>query len=157
MPDLPVHILMILDGWGISARTQGNAVALASTPFLDMLLAKAPHCQLGCSGHAVGLPEGTMGNSEVGHMNIGAGRRVLQDLVRINTAIEDKTFFANPALCQAMDDSRWPGYFSHQRNFIPQRPPIPYPPPPIRYHCKSGGQVLGHGQGYPMGSYPAGL
>lgn len=100
---LPTHILMILDGWGINEQTTGNAAAQADTPFLDYLLANAPHCQLQCSGPAVGLPEGTMGNSEVGHMNIGAGRRVLQDLIRINTAIEDNTFFDNPVLISAMD------------------------------------------------------
>ncbi len=100
---LPTHILMILDGWGINEHTTGNAAAQADTPFLDHLLANAPHCQLQCSGPAVGLPDGTMGNSEVGHMNIGAGRRVLQDLIRINTAIEDNTFFDNPVLTSAMD------------------------------------------------------
>ncbi len=103
MPDTPVHILMILDGWGATDQKEGNAVLAASTPFLDMLLEKAPHCKLACSGPAVGLPEGVMGNSEVGHMNIGSGRRVLQDLVRINTAIEDGSFFENEVLCEAMD------------------------------------------------------
>ncbi|MCF8091410.1 MAG: 2,3-bisphosphoglycerate-independent phosphoglycerate mutase [Desulfotignum sp.] len=99
----PVNILMILDGWGINKNYDGNAVAQAHTPFLDHLLENAPHCRLLCSGSAVGLPNGTMGNSEVGHMNIGAGRRVLQDLIRINTAIEDSTFFDNPVLKSAMD------------------------------------------------------
>ncbi|RLC33170.1 MAG: 2,3-bisphosphoglycerate-independent phosphoglycerate mutase, partial [Deltaproteobacteria bacterium] len=69
---LPVNILMILDGWGINDSTQGNAFALADTPFLDSLLKNFPSCKLLCSGNAVGLPDGTMGNSEVGHMNIGA-------------------------------------------------------------------------------------
>jgi 2,3-bisphosphoglycerate-independent phosphoglycerate mutase len=102
-PITPVNILMILDGWGISDTIHGNAVAQAHTPFLDLLLKNAPHCRLQCSGPAVGLPEGTMGNSEVGHMNIGAGRRVLQDLIRINTAIQDRSFFDNPVLKTAMD------------------------------------------------------
>ncbi|CCK81281.1 2,3-bisphosphoglycerate-independent phosphoglycerate mutase [Desulfobacula toluolica] len=98
----PVNILMILDGWGIRDETHGNAFALAKTPFLDSLIKKFPTCKLLCSGNAVGLPEGTMGNSEVGHMNIGAGRKVLQDFVRINKAIEDQSFFKTPALLDLM-------------------------------------------------------
>ncbi len=99
---LPVNILMILDGWGINDSTQGNAFALADTPFLDSLLKNFPSCKLLCSGNAVGLPDGTMGNSEVGHMNIGAGRKVLQDFVRINQTISDKSFFKTPALVNVM-------------------------------------------------------
>ena len=100
-PD-PVHILMILDGWGINTDPDANAAALADTPFLDMLVSTFPKCELTCSGNSVGLPEGTMGNSEVGHMNIGAGRIVPQDFVRINTAIRDRSFFDTPALKAAM-------------------------------------------------------
>ncbi|MCP3871759.1 MAG: 2,3-bisphosphoglycerate-independent phosphoglycerate mutase [Desulfobacteraceae bacterium] len=99
---LPVNMLMILDGWGISDEIKGNAFAQADTPFLDSLLKNYPNCNLKCSGGAVGLPDGTMGNSEVGHMNIGAGRKVLQDFVRINSAISDKTFFKAPALLDVM-------------------------------------------------------
>jgi len=88
----PVTILMILDGWGINESPTDNAVAAANTPFLDRLTRDFPMGRLDCSGAAVGLPEGTMGNSEVGHMNIGAGRIVPQDLARINAAIEDKSF-----------------------------------------------------------------
>ncbi|MCK5838158.1 MAG: 2,3-bisphosphoglycerate-independent phosphoglycerate mutase, partial [Desulfobacula sp.] len=98
----PVNILMILDGWGINEQKKGNAFALADTPFLDSLINTFPHCRLLCSGSAVGLPDGTMGNSEVGHMNIGAGRKVLQNLVRINTAIKDHSFFKAPALSDLM-------------------------------------------------------
>ncbi|MCF6247141.1 MAG: 2,3-bisphosphoglycerate-independent phosphoglycerate mutase [Desulfobacula sp.] len=98
----PVNILMILDGWGINEKTHGNAFAQAHTPFLDSLIKIFPSCKLDCSGNAVGLPEGTMGNSEVGHMNIGAGRKVLQNFVRINTAIEDQSFFNTPALSNLM-------------------------------------------------------
>jgi len=98
----PVNILMILDGWGINDEKKGNAFALADTPFLDSLLKNFPSCKLLCSGSAVGLPDGTMGNSEVGHMNIGAGRKVLQNFVRINQAIKDQTFFKNPALLDIM-------------------------------------------------------
>ena len=99
----PVNILMILDGWGINPSPEGNAVHTAPTPFLDSLLDQYPHGRLACSGPAVGLPENTMGNSEVGHMNIGAGRVVPQDLMRINTAIEDKTFFSNSTLTTLLD------------------------------------------------------
>ncbi len=99
----PVNILMILDGWGVNNEQQGNAFALADTPFLDSLMDEYPCCKLECSGHAVGLPAGTMGNSEVGHMNIGAGRKVLQGFVRINHAIEDKSFFKIPALKNIME------------------------------------------------------
>lgn len=99
---VPVNLLMILDGWGINEDHKGNAVAKAVTPFLDQLVREYPHCKLACSGGAVGLPDGTMGNSEVGHMNIGAGRKVLQDFVRINTAIEDGSFFDNAALKNTM-------------------------------------------------------
>lgn len=100
--DTPVHILMILDGWGIREETQGNAVALAHTPFLDSLIKDFPSCKLACSGNDVGLPDGTMGNSEVGHMNIGAGRKVFQDFVRINEAIKNRSFFQTPALKNIM-------------------------------------------------------
>jgi len=101
--DDPVNILMILDGWGINDQYDGNAFAQANTPFLDHLLKTFPNSHLACSGNAVGLPQGTMGNSEVGHMNMGAGRKVLQNFVRINTAIDDKSFFENPRLKKAMD------------------------------------------------------
>jgi 2,3-bisphosphoglycerate-independent phosphoglycerate mutase len=88
-------MLIILDGWGIREASRNNAVAMATTPCLDHLSATYPHTRLVCSGSAVGLPDGVMGNSEVGHMNIGAGRIVYQDLLRINRAIDDGTFFEN--------------------------------------------------------------
>jgi 2,3-bisphosphoglycerate-independent phosphoglycerate mutase len=97
-----VDILIILDGWGFKEEIEGNAVAQANTPFLDSMINTYPNCKLSCSGNEVGLPDGTMGNSEVGHMNIGAGRRVFQDFVRINNAIEDKTFFNTSALVDIM-------------------------------------------------------
>ncbi|MBF0303364.1 MAG: 2,3-bisphosphoglycerate-independent phosphoglycerate mutase [Desulfamplus sp.] len=97
-----VDALLILDGWGVNPVTTDNAVALAHTPFLDMLEKNYPNSRLLCSGKAVGLPDGVMGNSEVGHMNIGAGRTVFQDLVRINLAIEDKSFFDIPELVKMM-------------------------------------------------------
>ena len=94
---------MILDGWGINPEKKDNAVAQARTPGLDGLKDQYPHTRLLCSGEAVGLPPGIMGNSEVGHMNIGAGRVVYQDLLRINRAIEEGTFFENTALTAVMD------------------------------------------------------
>ena len=91
-------LLLILDGWGIAPDGPGNAVSLARTPNLDRLLAEHPVASLKCSGRAVGLPDGFMGNSEVGHMNIGAGRIIYQDMTRIDMAIEDGSFAANPTL-----------------------------------------------------------
>ena len=96
-------LLMILDGWGLREESSYNAVKLAQTPYLDDLFKTWPHTQLKCSGTAVGLPPGVMGNSEVGHMNIGAGRVVYQDLMRINQAIKDGDFFQNPAFCNLTD------------------------------------------------------
>lgn len=90
-------MLIILDGWGLAQPNQCNAVTTAKTPFLDQLFKTYPHTQLKCSGKAVGLPEGVMGNSEVGHLNIGAGRVVLQDMLRIDKAIESNTFKNKPA------------------------------------------------------------
>jgi len=91
-------LLLILDGFGIAPDGPGNAVHLARTPNLDALFATYPHTQLACSGRAVGLPDGFMGNSEVGHMNIGAGRIVYQDMTRIDISIENGSFAANPVL-----------------------------------------------------------
>ena len=96
-------ILLILDGWGISDDTRYNAIHAAATPCWDHLLATFPHTQLHTSGLAVGLPAGQMGNSEVGHMNLGAGRVVFQELTRINQAIETGAFVSNPALTAAVD------------------------------------------------------
>lgn len=91
-------MLMILDGWGARSADPGNAVHLAHTPRLDGFLKAYPHTQLQTSGEAVGLPPGVMGNSEVGHMNIGAGRIVPQDLMRIDMAIKEGSFFDNDAI-----------------------------------------------------------
>jgi 2,3-bisphosphoglycerate-independent phosphoglycerate mutase len=91
-------LLMILDGWGINPNPAHNAVALAKTPNLSRLLAEYPHVPIRTSGLAVGLPEGQMGNSEVGHLNIGAGRVVYQELTRVSKSIEDGDFFTNPVL-----------------------------------------------------------
>ncbi len=91
-------LLLILDGWGLSPDGPGNAVSRAGTPAIDKLMAEYPSTSLACSGRAVGLPEGFMGNSEVGHMNIGAGRIVYQDMTRIDMAVEDGSLAQNPVL-----------------------------------------------------------
>ncbi len=96
-PVSPV-VLVILDGWGYCEETKGNAVAASSTPVMDSLLTAYPNTLINTSGKAVGLPEGQMGNSEVGHLNIGAGRVVPQELVRISDAVEDGSINQNPAL-----------------------------------------------------------
>ena len=92
-----------MDGWGINPRREGNAIALAHTPNIDRLAREWPHTAVKTSGAAVGLPEGQMGNSEVGHQNIGAGKRVLQDYTRVSESIEDGSFFQNPALLKAIE------------------------------------------------------
>ncbi|MEP2346582.1 MAG: 2,3-bisphosphoglycerate-independent phosphoglycerate mutase, partial [Algoriphagus sp.] len=94
-------LLMILDGWGIATNPSVSAIDKAKTPFIDSLYANYPHAKLEASGLAVGLPEGQMGNSEVGHMNIGAGRVVYQDLVKINLAVENKELNTHPVLVEA--------------------------------------------------------
>jgi len=99
----PLVALVILDGWGIAPPGPGNAVELADTPVFDRLWREFPHAQLEASGAAVGLPEGQMGNSEVGHLTIGSGRILFQDLVRVNRAIEDGSFFENPVLRGAFE------------------------------------------------------
>jgi 2,3-bisphosphoglycerate-independent phosphoglycerate mutase len=104
---------MILDGWGISPEHNGNAVYLSGTPILKRLMAEYPNTQLTCSGEAVGLPAGVMGNSEVGHLNIGAGRIVYQDLLRIDIAIREKRFFQNKAFDSVMSDVRSNGAALH--------------------------------------------
>ena len=97
-------VLVIMDGFGMGAPGPGNAVTLANTPVLDRLFAENANTTLSASGLDVGLPAGQMGNSEVGHTNIGGGRVVFQDLPRISRAIETGEFFKNPAYNKAMDD-----------------------------------------------------
>ena len=98
--------LIIMDGFGLRQETEGNAVAAAATPRLEQFFQEFAHTELSASGLDVGLPAGQMGNSEVGHTNIGAGRVVFQDLPRISKAIEDGSFFENPAYVRAMDACR---------------------------------------------------
>ena len=97
-------LLVIMDGCGLAPAGPDNAVSAASKPFIDSLYAKYPHTTLGASGEDVGLPDGQMGNSEVGHLNIGAGRIVHQELSRINNAIKDGSIKENPVFTKAMDD-----------------------------------------------------
>ena len=91
-------VLCILDGWGEGQKTDDNAITAAHTPVWHRLLARWPHARLQASEHYVGLPDGQMGNSEVGHTNLGAGRLVLQDLPRIDAALADGTLAAMPTL-----------------------------------------------------------
>jgi 2,3-bisphosphoglycerate-independent phosphoglycerate mutase len=96
-------VLIVLDGWGIRADPANNAIAMARTPVYNAMVARYPHAQLIASGEAVGLPAGQMGNSEVGHMNMGAGRVVYQDLTRIDKSISDGELFNSPVLAASMD------------------------------------------------------
>lgn len=98
--------LIIMDGFGINPSKEGNAIAAANKPNIDRYLATCPHTQIGASGMDVGLPDGQMGNSEVGHTNIGAGRVVYQELTRITKSIQDGVFFKNPALTGAMENCK---------------------------------------------------
>jgi 2,3-bisphosphoglycerate-independent phosphoglycerate mutase len=105
--------LIIMDGWGLRTMETGNAVILATTPNYDRMNATLERSVLDASGLAVGLPEGQMGNSEVGHLNLGAGRIVYQDLTRINLAISDRSFFANPVLVDAVQKAKRTGKKLH--------------------------------------------
>ena len=99
----PLVVLVILDGWGCAPPGPGNAISLAHTPVFDRLWAEYPHTTLKASGEAVGLPPGQMGNSEVGHLTIGSGRILFQDLMRVNKAIETRELFDNPVLRSAFE------------------------------------------------------
>ena len=106
-------VLAILDGWGYRAETHGNAIALARKPVYDGLLAEYPNTLLRASEHFVGLPDGQMGNSEVGHLNLGAGRIVRMDMTRIDTAVADGSFFSDPTLVPAMERAGQEGRTLH--------------------------------------------
>lgn len=109
---------MILDGFGIRESSDFNAVKTAKTPNIDKLLASSPKCQLSASGLDVGLPKGQMGNSEVGHTNIGAGRVVYQDLTKIDRAIEDGSFFENPVLKETVKELKIHGGTLHLMGLV---------------------------------------
>jgi len=106
-------LFIILDGWGLNVRSEGNLIAKARTPVMDRLLSGHSHSVLRASGEAVGLPEGTVGNSEVGHLHIGAGRRVYSDRARIDRAIEESSFFTNHAFLTAMEAAKEKGTALH--------------------------------------------
>ncbi|MBM3262774.1 MAG: 2,3-bisphosphoglycerate-independent phosphoglycerate mutase [candidate division Zixibacteria bacterium] len=111
-------VLVILDGWGLSPRREANAVALARTPCFDRLCHTYPHTQLVASGEDVGLPPGIMGNSEVGHLNLGAGRIVEQEVSRIDRAIADGSFFDNPVLTEIFERVRVSGGCVHLMGLV---------------------------------------
>jgi 2,3-bisphosphoglycerate-independent phosphoglycerate mutase len=111
-------VLLILDGWGIRPECEGNMITAASTPHFDGILASYPGTLLAASGEAVGMPVGTVGNSEAGHLHIGAGRRVLLDRVKIDRAIEDGSFFRNAVLMEVMDAARRKGKALHLMGII---------------------------------------
>ena len=102
-------VLIIMDGYGIRASDDGNAIAAAKKPHLDSYFKNQPHTVIGASGTAVGLPDGQMGNSEVGHTNIGAGRIVFQELARIGNAIQDQSVYNNSALKAAVEKCKSSG------------------------------------------------
>ena len=103
MSNSPKAALIILDGWGIAKNLEVSAIDKAQTPFVDSLYHQYPNTRLQASGLAVGLPDGQMGNSEVGHMNLGAGRVVYQDLVKINMAVEDGSLAQEAILVEALE------------------------------------------------------
>ena len=105
--------LIIMDGFGDRREESGNAIRAASTPNLDRIFAENPRTDIGASGMDVGLPEGQMGNSEVGHTNIGAGRVVYQELTRITKAIDEGTVYQNPVLTEAMESAKAKGTALH--------------------------------------------
>src|SRR5437870_11804777 len=117
-PSKPVA-LIILDGWGENPNSRANAVAQARLPFYRSLLKHYPHTLLSASGEDTGLPDNQMGNSEVGHMNIGAGRIVYQDFTRINRAIRDGSFDSNPVLQETMQKTQAAGGPLHLLGRLP--------------------------------------
>ena len=107
------YAIIIMDGYGISKETVGNAIALEGSPNVRRYAAEYPSSQLGASGMSVGLPDGQMGNSEVGHLNMGAGRIVYQELTKITKEIQDGEFFRNEALLGAMENAKKNGKKLH--------------------------------------------
>ena len=127
--DKKMTALIIMDGFGINPSHEGNAIYMAGTPELDKLKARYPHTQLGASGMDVGLPDGQMGNSEVGHLNMGAGRIVYQELTRITKDIQDGVFFQKEPLIWAMDTVKQNGGTLHMMGLlsdggVPHHPPV---------------------------------
>ena len=106
-------VLIIMDGYGLAAPSRGNAIYVANTPNLDKLFAENPHTILQASGLDVGLPDGQMGNSEVGHTNMGAGRVVFQILPKMTQEIKNGKFFRNPVYLKAIEDAKAGGHALH--------------------------------------------
>ena len=106
-------LLMILDGWGIGNHSKSDVIFTTPTPYWDYLLKEYPHSELQASGENVGLPDGQMGNSEVGHLNIGAGRIVYQDLVKINKSVADKSILNNKEIVSAFTYAKENGKAIH--------------------------------------------
>lgn len=111
-------LLLILDGWGYNEKTEGNLIAAAETPVMDRIVKDNPHAYIDASGTAVGLPAGTVGNSEAGHLHIGAGRIIYSDRMRINQAIDDGTFYQNEAFIGAMNAAREKGSILHLMGIV---------------------------------------
>src|SRR5258706_3223904 len=111
-------VLTVLDGWGFRAETKGNAIALARKPTYDALLKKYPNTLIHTSGPFVGLPEGQMGNSEVGHLNIGARRIVHMEVTRIDLMIQNGEFFSHPVLLDALKNDRFDGCKLHLLDLV---------------------------------------
>jgi 2,3-bisphosphoglycerate-independent phosphoglycerate mutase len=111
-------VLLILDGWGLREASYGNLIQEASTPNFDAFWEKFPHTLLQASGEAVGMPPATVGNSEAGHLHLGAGRRLLSDRVRIDQAIQDGRFFQNPVMAEAMDTAKRRGRALHLMGIV---------------------------------------
>lgn len=168
-------VLCILDGWGLRAETEGNAVAQGRTPNFDRIWAECPHAQLAAHGPDVGLPEGQMGNSEVGHMNIGAGRVVWMDLPRIDNAISDGSFARNSELAGFIAALRANGgtahlagltspggVHAHQRHMVAVAQAITAAGVPVAVHCfldgrdvppsSAAGQIAEFEAGLPVGA-----
>src|SRR5215467_12968623 len=113
MSNVPRVVLVVLDGFGERPQIEGNAVRLARMPTFAKLYQRYPHVLIGASGNDVGLPDGQMGNSEVGHLNLGAGRIVYQDIVRIDKAIRDGSFYENPVVAATIDAAKKSGGTLH--------------------------------------------
>src|SRR5436309_9923860 len=106
MPKVKPLVLVILDGWGYAPPSNANAISLARKPVYDRLLAEYPNTLIYTSGRYVGLPDGQMGNSEVGHLNMGAGRIIMMDSTRIQVMIQNGELLSNPVLLEAMKNAR---------------------------------------------------
>src|SRR5262252_8226246 len=113
MSNVPRVVLVVLDGYGERADKNGNAIRMARTPNFDRFYKQDPWTLIGASGNDVGLPEGQMGNSEVGHLNLGAGRIVYQDIVRIDRGLKDGTYYSNKVIVDTIEAAKRSGGTLH--------------------------------------------